>query len=74
MSNSRQTFTIATWNVAGISSDTNLDILEEAIKFHNIDILCLQECNFYQFHLYNYQFIPNYNSLTNKNHDCHDYS
>lgn len=64
MTESLQTYSIASWNVAGVTSDTNLSILKDTIRAHGIEILCLQEVSFHDFYLYNYTFYLNSNSPT----------
>ena len=65
--NKLQTYTISTWNLAGISSVSNIQILKDLIIQGNIDIICLQECKFTQFYMYNYNFLINCNSLSPNN-------
>ena len=67
MAYNQQTYVFATWNIAGITSPSNLQLLKDIIIQNNLDIICLQECNFYHFSMFNYTFLVNGNSLTSKN-------
>ena len=62
-----QTYKLATWNIAGIQSASNLLILKDVIKNENLDVLCIQECPFNEFDMYDYTFIPHLNSISSKN-------